>query len=173
MQRAHLKFIDNRPISYLGVDSATKSLFMFSLIASALLFLTFAFYISRTYDIKNRFLTYFIIGQLGQITAAIFADTAGASKAIHTITAFVLAFSLPLLMRQFTLSQQNGPHYRLFLWLLRLEYLTFIVGIGLFVFTMGVAPLGEALPTAGFDIWIIVLTLVTLKSQLKTGIIDH
>jgi hypothetical membrane protein len=169
MYRAGLDLISNRPISYLGVYAPTKLLFSFALISSALLFMVFAIYIYRLYKVRNKYLAYFLIGLLGQCMTALIPDSSGSPRTVHVIAAFTLAFSQPLLMREFLLSLNNNAHRKLFLSLLRLDYLFFIVGIGLFIFVHGVAPLGEALPTVGFDIWVIVLTIITYKSNLLSA----
>lgn len=164
MHKAQLGLIDNRPISYLGVDPKTKLLFMLGLIISAILFISFAYYINRRFKVGRKFMAYFLIGQLGQIVAALFPDTPHSCyKIIHTIAAFTLAFSLPLLIRQFSLSQPRSQYHKLYVSLFRFELVAFVIGIGMFILVKGVAPLGEALPTIGFDLWIIVLTYLTLK----------
>jgi hypothetical membrane protein len=159
MRRVGLGLVDSRPISYLGVDPVTATLFSVSLIISALLFINFAYYVRRAFRIHNRYLTYFLIGQAGQLVAAVtpYGDQSP-YRLTHTIAAFTLAFSLPLLMRQFTRSQKSSSHYKLYELLLQLELLAFIVGIGLFVFAQGIAPLGQVLPAAGFHLWIIIIT---------------
>lgn len=161
MRIAGLGIIDARPISYLGVDAQTAVLFSGSLLISAFLFVNFAFYVRREFKVRGRFLMYFLIGQTGQVIAAISPYGSNSKfKTIHTVAAFILAFSLPLLIQSFTASQTGHSRHQLFVWLLRLEQLTFVIGIGLFVFTKGIAPLGEALPAIGFHAWIIALTFV-------------
>ncbi len=117
---------------------------------------------------SNRFMLYFLIGQAGQVIAAITPyGNKSNFKLIHTVAAFTLAFSLPLLIRQFAISQSGKRHHKLYLSLLRLEQLAFLIGIGLFVFTKGIAPLGEALPAIGFHIWIIVVTYTALVTKSR------
>jgi hypothetical membrane protein len=165
MHRTGLGLIDRRPISHLGVDPASAMLFSGSLLISAFLFINFAYYIKRTFGVTNRFMTYFLIGQAGQIIAAITPYGEGSPyKLAHTIAAFTLAFSLPLLIQQFAASQTSSAYHNLYVRLLRFEQLTFVIGIGLFVFTEGIAPLGEALPTIGFHTWIIVVTLISYRA---------
>ncbi len=74
--------------------------------------------------------------------------------------------TLAFLIREFARPQQKSPHYRSYRRLLRLEEVMFVIGIGLFVFTMGVAPMGEMLPALGFHAWII---YVTLRSNQTLG----
>jgi hypothetical membrane protein len=164
MFKARLGFFDQRPISYLGVNPLSKALFSGSLLISAILFVSFGLYLKRKFQVNNRFITYFITGQVGQAIAAVVPYGLHTIHGlIHTVAAFILAFSLPFLIQQFALSQIKSRHYRLYLRLLRFEQCTFIVGIGLFIFTRGLAPLGEALPTVGFHLWIIVLTYLAFK----------
>lgn len=166
MNKARLGLIDNRPISYLGVNHDTKSLFMAGLIVSAVLFLSFGYYVKRKFKINNRFIIYLVIGQVAQIMVALFPDASGSPyKIVHTVAAFILAGSLPLLIGQFALFRVKDVRHKLYIRLLWFERFTFVVGIGLFVFTKGIAPLGEALPTVGFHLWIIVLTYIMFKSN--------
>ncbi len=169
MFRTGLSFIDNRPISYLGVDPASSVLFSISLLASAFLFISFGFYVRQVFNVTNRFLPYLIIGQIGQIIAAIAPyGMQSQYKRIHTVAAFVLAFSLPFLIRAFAHSQANSRYKNIYSRLVRLELVAFIVGIGLFVFTKGIAPLGEALPAIGFHAWIIVVTFIPRPTEAKS-----
>ncbi len=165
MLRTGLGLIDQRPISYLGTDPASAGLFTYGLLISAVLFIVFGHYVNKVFKVKNKFFLYLIIGQLGQITAALFKfEGHGYSHLTHTIAAFVLAFSLPLLTRRFYQSQTKSIYFNLYKNLFRFELLTFVVGIGLFVFTKGIAPLGEILPTIGFHTWIVALTFSKIKS---------
>jgi hypothetical membrane protein len=165
MHKAHLGFLDKRPISFLGTNPGTQLLFSGSLLVSAIFFISFGYFVKRRYKIKNRFITYLVVGQLGQITAAIFPyGQHMLAGHIHTTAAFVLAFSLPLLIGEFAKSQLTSRSHRLYIKLLHFEQVMFVIGISLFVFTRGLAPLGEVLPTLGFHLWIIVLTYVIFRS---------
>lgn len=161
MHLASLGLVDKRPISYLGVYPQTVWLFSGSLLVSAGLFVSFGLYLRCHFNVKNRFLMYLLIGQVGQVVAAIvpYGDKSN-YRLIHTLAAYVLAFSLPLLIQQFKLSQLRSPRLPVYRWLLYIEGAAFIVGLGLFAFTKGIAPLGEALPALGFHLWIIVVTLL-------------
>ncbi len=168
MSRVHLGLLDSRPISYLGVNTASRSVFSLCLILSALLFFAFGYYINSKFKIKNKFLLYFTIGQIAQIIAAVVPDTNNSPyKIVHTVAAFILAISLPFLIREFARSQSGKRRSKIYNRLSHLEQLTFVIGIGLFIFTSGVAPLGEALPAVGFHIWIIVLTFLILIDGKK------
>lgn len=160
---AHLHFIDTRPISYLGIDSRTSQLFSVTLILSAILFIIFGYFVRASYKVKAPFLVFLIIGQLGQLITAVSPyGHREPMRFIHTIAAFTLAFSLPFLINTFRLSQRSSTRYQLFTWLFNIELACFIVGISLFVFTKGIAPLGEALPALGFHLWVIVVTYVMI-----------
>jgi hypothetical membrane protein len=166
MHRAHLGFIDTRPISYLGLYPNTKFLFSSSLIISAVLFIAFGCYVKRYFKIRSIFLLYFVIGQICQIIVAVIPDKTGSSlKIVHTVAGFTLAFSLPFLMRELAHLKSASPYQRLYKALYRIEQGAFIIGIGLFVSVRGIAPLGEALPTVGFDLWIVVVTATMLMMQ--------
>lgn len=166
MQRTGLGVIDERPLSYLGVNSLSATLFSTSLLTSACLFLSFGFYVRRRFKVTSRFLTYLGVGQACQIIVAIAPYGMKSSyRTIHTIAAFSLAISLPLLIRAFAHSQSASSHIKIYTGLLRFEQISFVIGIGLFVFTKGIAPLGEALPAIGFHIWIIVITFISVKEK--------
>jgi hypothetical protein len=152
------------PVSSLGVNPKTSVLFSLSLLISSGLFISFAYYIRSTYMIRNKFLTLFLVGQFGQIIVAIAPYGADSRyKLIHTIAAFILAFSLPYLIHQFYRSQALSTYRGLYRNLMLIEILLFIIGIGAFVFTKGIAPLGEILPTMGFHLWIIVTSIIAFK----------
>jgi hypothetical protein len=171
MHKAHLKLFDARPLSYLGVDPQTRSLFCIALTTSAVLFIVFGLYIRSRFSVSNRFMAYLLIGQACQIIVALVPDRAGSSfKIIHTIAGFTLAVSLPFVLSQFARSQQGDKYYTLYTCLLRFEQCAFVVGIGLFIFVAGTAPFGEALPTFGFDIWIITLTY-TARIHERSGML--
>lgn len=166
MVKAHVRIIDTRPISYLGIDPHTMRLFNLSLIISAVLFVSYSRYVAKHFHVNGKFLMIFFIGQLGQmITAVTPYGHQQPARLIHTLAAYTLAFSLPLLIGEFTRAQTGSPHSGSYHILLRLEQLAFVVGIGLFAFTKGIAPLGEALPAIGFHIWIITITILSLRPQ--------
>lgn len=160
MRRASLGLVDNRPLSHLGVDPLSSMLFSTGLVISSALFIKFALYIMATHRANSRFFIYFLIGQAGQIIVAIAPYGMNSSyRLIHTIAAFTLAFSLPLLIREFARSQGDSQYQPLYRTLFMLELVMFVVGMGIFTMTRGIAPMGEILPAVGFHIWIIVVTL--------------
>lgn len=165
MHKTGLGLIDNRPLSYLGVDPISAILFNGSLLLSSFLFIIFAFYTTAKFNASKSFLGYFLVGQAGQIIAAISPYGENSDfRRLHTVAAFILAFSLPFLIRQFAISMKSGPDHKLYSNLFYFELILFVVGIGLFVFTKGLAPLGEALPAIGFHAWIIVVTIISIHN---------
>ena len=162
--RARLGFFDNKPISYLGVNPHTKLLFSTALIISAVCFILFGLYLKRVFRVHGTYIYFFIIGQIGQIVAGVVPDKSGSgAKVVHVIAAFTLAFSLPLLIGQFARSQKDSNYQKLYQGLFYFELAAFVIGIGLFISTKGSAVLDETLPTIAFDVWMIVLTHITLK----------
>lgn len=171
MSRTGLGLFDDRPISFLGTDPASRLLFSGSLIISAFLLINYAYYVRREFAVKNKFFRYFVIGQICQIILALSPyGERTVSGVIHLIAAFTLAFSLPLLIKQFTISQQDKKHHQLYQYLLRIEQVSFIFGMGLFIFTRGLAPLGEAMPAIGFHLWILVVTYVANGSSKRLSL---
>ncbi len=170
MRRGHVGLVDSRPLSYLGVNPSTAQLFSVGLLASSALFICFAFYVMHAYRTNNRFLVYFLIGQVGQIIAAVtpYGQKSG-YRLIHTLAAYTLAFSLPFLIREFARSQKSGHYHRLYRQLTILEIIAFVIGIGIFTTTHGIAPLGEALPAIGFHVWIIAVTLTTPAANSRAN----
>ncbi len=157
MNQAGLRLIDPRPISYLGINPRTSLLFTTSLLTSAILFTCFGFYLRNTLRISNLFIYFLVFGQIGQAIAAII-PYGGNYKFTHTLAAYALAFSLPFVIQQFYASQRRAPRAKVYGNLLRLEVCAFVLGIAVFSFTKGIAPIGEALPAIGFHVWIIVVT---------------
>jgi hypothetical protein len=163
MYRTGLGLFDDRPISFLATDPSSRWLFIGGLIVSALLLIAFAHYVNVEFGVNNKFLKYFVVGQIGQIILAVSPYGETAVGVIHLLAAFTLAFSLPLLIKQFAVSQKKSRYHQVYRYLLRFEQVSFVIGIGLFVFARGLAPLGEAMPAIGFHLWIIVVTYVAIK----------
>ena len=162
MRVAHLKLLDTRPISFLGAHPSTGTAFSVMLVVSSTLFVVSAFYIKQIFHQGVWFLLVFLIGQMGQIIAALVPITSQTSLGhVHTPAAFTLAFSFPLLIFIFTMSQLKSNYRMLYICLLVFELITFAIGINLFIFTHGLAPFSEMLAAIGFHVWLIVLA--TLK----------
>ncbi len=166
----HLKLIDPRPVSYLGVNPSTQVAFSGVLLVSAVLFVGFAFYLAMRLRAGFLFLLFFLVGQIGQVISGLVPiGSETRFGQIHTPAAFTLAFSFPLLITAFTISQLKSPGRRLYMFLLSFELITFTIGIGSFIFTKGVAPLSEILAAIGFHIWIIVVTFTFQKLPQKSN----
>lgn len=163
MYRTGLGLLDDRPISFLASDPASRLLFVSSLIMSAVLLIIYGLYINRQFKVNNKFLKYLVAGQIGQIILAVSPYGETPIGVIHLLAAFTLAFSLPLLIKQFAISQNQSPYHRTYQYLLRIEQVSFVIGIGLFIFARGLAPLGEAMPAVGFHLWIIVVTYIAIR----------
>jgi Na+/H+ antiporter NhaD/arsenite permease-like protein len=130
----------------------------------------FGTYVRRYFSIRPVFLFYLIFGQLCQIIVAVVPDKTGSPlRIVHTVAGFALAVSLPFLIRELANNRRNKPHHKLFLVLSRVEQATFVIGIGLFIFVNGIAPLGEVLPTTGFDLWVIVITVIISQARPKSS----
>ena len=160
MNLSGLGLIDDRPISFIGVQDQTALFFNIGLGASALLFFVFGLYLNNKYTLSKWFIVLLGIGQLAQIVAAIF-PYGGSVKIIHTTAAFILAGCIPLYMKAFAVSLKTGPFKRKAFLLYNLEKTCFVVGIGAFVFLSGISPLAEILPALPFHAWIYWLSLKT------------
>lgn len=160
--RANLSIFGQEPLSSLGVSPSSATYFSIGLILAAISTFIFGYYINRVFTVPRSFNFALIIGQLGQVIAALvpFGGEQPARE-IHTYAAFTLAFSLPVLMWRFAVTQKSlilrGQAY----WLMWLEIAAFIIGIGTFVLIRKGAPFGQMLPAIGFHIW---LVFVSLKS---------
>lgn len=157
MHLTGLGLFDDRPLSYIGTNPSTQTIFTTGLISSAVLVMCFGWYVYRTFRANKVFLVFLIIGQVGQIVSAL-APNQGTTRIIHTIFAFGIVFSLPILMWQFAKSQPAGSWKQSCYRLLYAEIISFVVGMGLFTLSKGVGPLGEALPAIAFHVWIYWLT---------------
>ncbi len=157
MRLAGLSFFSSLPLSKLGVSKRSDFIFGATLIISAVLLMLFCLYLNKTFRVGRKFTVVFMIGQVAQIVAAL-VPYGGASKNIHSVAAFVLAFSLPILIWLFA-KTQTGRLRKLANKLFWVELAFFIVGIGTFVLTNKVAPLAQALPAVGFHIWLIALAI--------------
>lgn len=105
-----LGILDDRPISYLGLDESSGQIFANGLIISALLFIHFGFQIRKIFPTNKAFIILLILGQIFQIVAAL-AVNEGSTKILHTISAFGIVFTLPALMWQFAKTQPDG-HFK-------------------------------------------------------------
>ncbi len=103
-----------------------------------------------------------LIGLAGQVATAIIPYYGSVlAHRIHTSTALILAFSLPLLMWRFAANQPAGELRRTSYALLWLELVLFGIGTYLFSIYRMAAPLAQILPAIAYHAWIITLTLQT------------
>jgi len=161
---ADLPLLGIRPLSSLGVIPSSSVYFSTGLIIAAVLILVFAHKLRGFYELSGWFFPVVLIGQVGQIISAVvpFGGDQPA-RAIHTIAAFVLAFSIPVALGIFYRSLPIGNFrtiaYRLFV----LELAAFSLGIGFFVLVGKAAPISQALPAVAFHMWLITTNLAYMK----------
>lgn len=155
---ARLPLLGHHPISSLGVNPASATLFSGGLIVTAGLFLIFLVYLNNRFTVSPSFKLVFTVGQLAQIVAAL-VPFGGRFRVPHSIAAFVLVFSLPILIWRFA-SAQPEPSFRRLAWrLFWLELAAFCIGLFTFIFIGRASPIAQALPAIAFHIWVVVLTV--------------
>lgn len=160
---------DMKPLSSLGVMPGANVLFSGGLLLAAITFVIFARLLYRSYSLPISFLAIAYIGQLGQIaTALIPYGGEQPERLLHTISAFVLAVSIPLFLFLFAISLPDSRFQRTAKWLYRLELAAFVIGIGLFTLSIGAA-YAQALPAVAFHIWILYINskYLEMKKDLK------
>ncbi len=145
------------PLSYLGTDPASSTLFTVGMAVPAVLLTTFHRHVRRHHPVATGFSLAMLAGLAGQMVAA-FVPIGGDPSAhrIHTTCALVLGASLPLLMGRFAAGQAPGPFRRLAYRLFWIEVLACVVG--LYLSARSVAPLAEILPGAAFHAWVVTVT---------------
>ncbi len=157
MRRTGLGVSDDRPLSYLGTDPRSLVLFRGGLLVAAVLLVAFAWSVHREGSPGPGFLAVFLVGQAGQVVAAVVPlDGAGAASEVHVTAGIVLGLSLPVLMWRFAAGQAPGARRS------RAYVLTWVevgaVVAGVLLSRAMRAPLAEAVPAAGFHLWIGVVT---------------
>lgn len=159
MFRTNLNILDDRPISFLGVESSTALFFNSLLFVSAVLFSIFGLHLFKKFNSSKLFLGSYLIGQFAQIVAGLF-QYGGSEKTIHTVAAFTLAAAIPTHMLLFALSISKDHQYlkRIVYKFYIAELAFFTVGITAFIFANGVSPLAEILPALPFHFWVFYLT---------------
>lgn len=155
MLRAHLGLLDSRPLSYLGTDPRSNWLFSGGLIIAAITMLGFSYYLRKAYKLNNWFSGAVLVGQLGQIIAAL-VPYGGSGKRWHTIAAFVLAFSIPIMMWLFTKQTENRR--QLANKFVMAELVAFVLGLGWFIFTKNAAPFSQILVALVYHGWLMSLS---------------
>lgn len=157
MLRTGLGFLEERPLSYLGTVPRGLALFRGGLLVAAVLLVVFAWSAYRRFDAPLSFLAAFLVGQAGQVVAAVVPISGpGSSHAVHTAGGIVLGLSLPVLIWRFAGGLPRGPWRELAYRLCRLEVAAVVVGVALSRAMR--APLAEIVPAAGFHLWIGVVT---------------
>jgi hypothetical protein len=156
MVRTGLGFSSPDPLSYLGTDGRSRTLFRAGLLVAAVLLATFAWFVHQRCSTPRCFLLAFLIGLGGQVVAAIVPLAGpGASPAVHTTGGLVLGISLPILMGCFAAGQASGPWRRLSQALFGLEAAACVGGV---VLSQAMrAPIAEVLPAGAFHLWILVV----------------
>jgi len=157
VDRTGLGVLGDRPLSYLGTDPRSDALFRGGLLVASVLLVAFAWFVDWNRSPGRGFLAVFLVGQTGQVIAALVPiDGAGAAHEVHTTAGIVLGLSLPVLMLRFAAGQPPGPRRAWAYGLFWLEVAACIVGVALSQAMR--APLAEAVPAAGFHLWIVVVT---------------
>ena len=151
---AELPLIGSKPLSALGTMPESALLFNTSVSVSALFFSVYFYRLYRRHRLPAQFALVAFINVAAQFLVGIFSYE-GREQIIHTSAAFTWAFSIPILMRIFYLHARIRPS----ILFLRAEYAAVFIGIGLFVFTEGIAPLAEMLPALPYHAWIMTMAV--------------
>lgn len=156
IHRAQLDLFGKSPLSHLGIVSSTARIFSIGLILAALSLVLFTRYLKTRYEVSTSFMVFLLIGQAGQIIAAV-TPYGGMQPArlIHTVAALTLAFSIPFVLWRFAAAQSKPPIRRPAIALMWLEIVAFTIGIGLFSYVTKGAPFAQAMPAIALHIWII------------------
>ena len=167
MLRSGLSLVDTRPISYIGVATDSALFFNSLLFLSAVCFVLFGVYLYKSIGLNKSFLLVFLIGQIGQMIAAIL-PYGGQYKIVHTVAAFTLATAIPIFMYIFSKSKSLGNFKTSARRLFIAELIFFTVGISTFIFIDGISPIAEILPALPFHLWIILITVWIQKKETWT-----
>lgn len=156
---AHLDLFGKNPLSHLGIVPASAQLFSIGLISAALTLLLFTRYLKTRFNISASFMVFLIVGQIGQIIAAV-TPYGGMQPArlIHTVAALTLAFSIPFVLWRFAAAQSKQAIKRPAYALMWLEIVAFAIGIGLFSYVTKGAPFAQAMPAVALHFWIVYFT---------------
>jgi len=158
MYRTGLGFFDDEPLSYLGTDPRSRSLFRGGLLCAAVLLAGFSWFAKERCSTPTSFLAASLIGLGGQVVAAVVPISGtGAAYAVHTTAGLVLGISLPVLMWRFAAGQPPGRGRQESYGLFWLEAAACAVGVELSRSMR--APIAEVLPACAFHLWIAVVTV--------------
>lgn len=165
---AHMSIFAHKPLSYLGIQPVSATLFNGSVFASAVLFIAFGLYIYKHYKTSPSFLVAFFAGQICQLIVALVpVEGTPTQHAVHTDFGLALGLSLPVLIWRFYKAQTNPA--------IRMTARTFsYVELGLCITGVllsknGIGVLAEVLAAAGFHGWIIWLSYQDKNYSLTTS----
>lgn len=168
MHRGGLGFFDHRPISYLGTDHRTKTLFEVGLVGAAALMAGFALFVWRQFRAPLSFLAAFLIGLVGQVVAALIPIAGGGTPhRVHVVGGLVLGGSLPVLMWRFAAGLRAGPQRWVAYGCFWLEVMACVGGVLLSKAMR--APVAEIVPAVGFHLWVGVVTVWTASQVTAQG----
>ncbi len=166
MQRADLSLFGMKPLSSLGTMPISAAFFSIGLILASVTFVLFGHYLKQKYIISRSFLYILYLGQLGQVMSALIPfGGKQPARLIHTVAAFTLAFTIPILLWLFASSQKKGMLRKRAYMLLWLEIAAFVIGIGTFAFVQKGAPFGQILSALAFHVWILFISYDSLKTK--------
>jgi hypothetical protein len=164
-----LMLIDDRPISHLGTVARSRTLFSVGLVLAALLLAAFFMFVWRAFAARPSFLVAALVGQVGQVVAAVVPISgAGSAHAVHTAAGLILGLSLPLLMWRFAAGLAAAPWRPAASRLCWLEVAACVAGV--ILSRAGVATLAEILPALGFHLWIAVVTAWSLPLRCEAEV---
>jgi len=158
MAVSHFDVFGPEPLSYLGSDPRSATLFTIGLAAPAVLFVAFHHDVCRRYPVGAGFSAVMLAGLAGQMVAG-FVPIGGDPTAhrVHTVCALALGASLPLLMWRFAAGQPAGPWRRRTYRLFWAEVAACAVGVWLSA--RSIAPVAEIVPGVVWHAWVFVVTL--------------
>ena len=153
------------PVSYLGVYEQSKYLFNGGLIVSSILLLGFLYYFSEHQPLSKWFIAIFVAGQICQIIVALTPyNSQSYIRSVHVVSAFALAFTLPLSMYALRYSRSvSAAVLKVTSRFLQLELVLFVLGIGWFISASAAGALSEIITAIGYDVWVIALSMKLLK----------
>ena len=165
MARTRLGFSDPDPLSYLGTDVRSRTLFRAGLLVAAVLLAAFAGFVHQLRSTPRCFPLAFLVGLGGQVVAAIVPLSGrGASPAVHVTGGLVLGISLPILMGCFAAGQPTGSWRRLSWALFWLEAAASVAGV---VLSQSMrAPIAEAVPAGAFHLWILTVAVHAWRDEV-------
>jgi hypothetical protein len=164
-----LGFSDEDPLSYLGTDTRSAWLFTSGMLVSAILLAAFYLFVRRWYACSGSFLIVGFIGLTGQVVAGVVPLSGHGETwhAVHATGGIVVGLSLPVLMWRFAASQERGTWRNLSYVMFWLEVVACIVGVMLSQSMR--APIAEIVPGAGYHLWIIIVTLQSLRTTAQAA----